>query len=77
MIARVLTGSKQQIAQQVAGLEGEVREAIVFIDEPTGASTQAVPETAEELFREIEPYTTRTLRLDDSREAIYQRMEGE
>jgi hypothetical protein len=46
MTARVLTGSKQQIAQQVVGLEGEVREAIVFVEEPVGTSAQAVPETS-------------------------------
>jgi hypothetical protein len=34
MTARVLTGSKQEIAQKVANLQGEVREAIVFVEEP-------------------------------------------
>lgn len=77
MTARVLTGSKQQIAQQVVGLEGEVREAIVFVEEPMSTSAQAVPETSEELFREMEPYSTKTGAFDDSRAAIYQRMEGE
>jgi hypothetical protein len=77
MTARVLTGSKQQIAQQVVGWEGEVREAIVFVEEPIGTSGQAVPETSEELFREMEPYSTKISPFDDSREAIYQRMEGE
>ena len=77
MTAHVLTGSKQQIAQQVASLEGEVREAIVFVDEPISASAQAVPETVEELFEEMEPYTVKVDQFDDSRQAIYQRMEGE
>lgn len=71
MTARVLTGSKQQIAQQVAHLEGEVREAIVFIEEPIGATTQPLPQSAEELFKEMEPYTVQVADFDDSREGIY------
>jgi hypothetical protein len=35
MTVRIITGSKQQIAEQVARMPGEVREAIVFIDEAT------------------------------------------
>ena len=76
MTVRVLTGSKQEIAQQVASLEGEVREAVVFIEEPAGASKD-VPATVEELFAEMEPYTVKVGDVDDSREAIYTRMEGE
>ena len=61
MTARVITGSKQEIAQKVASLEGEVREAIVFIEEPAGASPSAqdVPATVEEMFKEMEPYTVK------------------
>ena len=77
MTARVLTGSKQEIARQVANLEGDVREAIVFIEEPAGAATQDVPATVEELFKEMEPYTTSIDDFDDSRETIYKRMDGE
>ena len=77
MTTRVLKGSKQEIAQQLANLEGEVREAIVFIEEPVNASAEPVPETVEEMFKEMEPYTTKVGDFDDSREAIYQRMEGE
>jgi len=77
MTARVLKGTKQEIAQQVAALEGEVREAIVFIEEPAGAAAQDVPATVEELFAEMEPYTSKVADFDDSREAIYTRMDGE
>ena len=35
MKARVLTGSKQEIADKVAEIDGDIREAIVFIDEPS------------------------------------------
>lgn len=77
MTVRVLTGSKQQIAQQVASLDGEVRQAIVFLDESTSAPAQSAPETVEELFKEMEPYTVKVGEFDDSREAMYQQLEGE
>lgn len=77
MTARVLTGSKQKIAQQVASMEGEVREAIVFVEESISASTQSVPATVEELFKEMEPYESHAENVDDSREAIYTRQPGE
>jgi hypothetical protein len=77
MTARILTGSKREIAEQVASLNGEVREAIVFVEEPIDASTQPVPETVEELFKEMQPHESHATDADDSREAIYQRLEGE
>ena len=77
MTVRIFTGSKEEIARQVAGLDGEVREAIVFMEEPIGASARDVPETVEEMFREMEPFMTGMGQVDDSREAIYERMEGE
>jgi hypothetical protein len=77
MTARVLTGSKQEIAQQVASLEGEVREAIVFVEEPAGAQTSPMPATVKELFKEMEPYMVEVGDVDDSREAIYTKQPGE
>lgn len=83
MTARVLTGSKQEIAAKLAGIDGEVREAIVFVDEPptppaavpaagaAGIATDADP------FAEMEPYTVATDDVDDSRDSIYSRGEGE
>ena len=69
MTARVLTGSKQEIAQALAGMAGEVREAIVFVEEAAGA--------AADLFAEMEPYAVQLSDFDDSREAIYSREGGE
>lgn len=77
MTARVITGSKEEIARQVASLQGEVREAIVFIEEPSGASTTDVPATVEELFKEMEPYMAHVGDVDYSRDAIYSRKPGE
>jgi hypothetical protein len=79
MTARVIKGSKQQIAQQVADMEGDVREAIVFVEEPAGAVTsEPVPATVEEMFKEMEPYMSHgDGDVDYSREGIYSRKPGE
>ncbi len=76
MKTRVLTGSKQQIAQEVASLEGEVCEAIVFIEEPAGAAPRA-GETVDDMFAEMEPYMPHVGNVDYSRDAIYSRKPGE
>ena len=75
MQAHVLRGTKQQIAEDLARMPGEVREAIVFVEEsvPTGAR---MPE-GEDLFAEMRPYMVDVQDLDDTREAIYRRGEGE
>ncbi len=74
MKAQVLTGSKEEIAETVARLSGEVREAIVFIEEPTDATMGA---SDEDLFAEMEPFTVKAGGADYSREVLYGRMEGE
>ena len=35
MTARVLTGSKQEIADKLVKIDGEIHEAIIFVEEPT------------------------------------------
>ena len=72
MNARVLTGSKKEIAEQLAGLSGDVLEAIVFVEELPGPRA-----TDHNLFAEMEPFTVREADADDSRAAIYQHREGE
>jgi hypothetical protein len=79
MTASVLTGSKQQIAQKVASLEGDVRKAIVFVEESTdprpvgGGDTHAT----EDIFAEMDPHLVHVGNVDDSREALYTRQDGE
>ena len=73
MTVQVLKGSKQEIAEKVAGISGEIHEAIVFIEEPSDAP----PATVEELFAEMEPYMVHVGNANYSREALYTRMEGE
>jgi hypothetical protein len=73
----VLTGSKQEIAEKLARLSGEVREAIVFEEEPETVPGPTTPD-AEDIFAEMRLYLVDVEEdLDDSREAIYTRMEGE
>jgi hypothetical protein len=73
MIAHVLTGSKQEIAESLARIDGDVREAIVFVEEPSAPAADA----NEDIFAEMAPYTVDVGDADCSRESIYTRMEGE
>lgn len=78
MKARVVTGSKQEIAETVARIDGDVREAIVFIQEPSdSAGPGAANGTGGDVFAEMEPFTVRRGDADGSRDSIYRRMEGE
>lgn len=73
MNAQILTGSKREIAERVAGIPGEVREAIVFVEEPSDL-TEASPQ---ELFSSMEPFAAHAGGADYSREVLYSRMEDE
>jgi len=75
MQAHVLRGTKQQIAENLAQMPGEVREAIVFVEEPTPAEAR-MPDR-EDIFAEMRPYMVGVDDLDDAREAVYTRGEGE
>ena len=74
MKAHILTGSKSEIAEFVTRLQGEIREAIVFIEEP---SDSIPPASEEDIFAEMEPFTVKVGSADDSRESLYTRLEGE
>jgi gas vesicle protein len=74
MKAQVVTGSKQEIARTVAQISGEVREAIVFVEEPSDSARQ---DLGQDIFAEMEPFTVRTGGADYSREALYSRMDSE
>jgi hypothetical protein len=74
MKPHILKGSKQEIAETVVRITGEVREAIVFVEEPADRQAQA---PGDDLFAEMEPFTVRAGDADYSREAIYSRNNGE
>lgn len=77
MKTHVLRGSKTQIAENLAKISGEVREAIVFEEEPAPTST-AVADGAPDIFDEMRPYEAQgNSAVDDSREAIYTPLGGE
>jgi hypothetical protein len=76
MKTHVLRGSKQEIAERLVRISGEVREAIVFEEEPATAP-KVDTQDAEDIFAEMRPYMVNVEDIDDSREAIYSRMEGE
>ncbi|HEX3553911.1 MAG TPA: hypothetical protein VIA62_11860 [Thermoanaerobaculia bacterium] len=73
MQAHVLRGTKQQIAENLARMPGEVREAIIFVEEPAAAQ---IPDR-DDIFAEMRPYMVDVEDLDDAREAVYTRGEGE
>lgn len=77
MKMHVLKGSKQEIAEGLARISGEVREAIVFVDEPAPAAPEPRLCDTEDIFAEMRPFMVDVEDVDDSREAIYSRMEGE
>ena len=74
MTAHILTGSRTEIAATMARLEGEIREAIVFVDEPPSSDFAA---SGEDIFAEMEPFTVKAGGADYSRQSLYERMEGE
>jgi len=78
MSARILRGTKQEIADHLTRLSGEVREAIVFVDDTAPHEPAANgPAEADDIFAEMRPFMVEGEGLDDSREAIYSPMEGE
>jgi hypothetical protein len=74
MKTHVLTGSKSEIAETVVRIEGEIREVIVFVEEPSDLIRK---HGEEDIFAEMEPYTVKTGGADYARQALYTRMEGE
>ena len=77
MKTHVLKGSKQEIAENLVRISGEVREAIVFEEEPATTAPMSETRDTEDIFAEMRPFMVDVQDVDDSREAIYTRMEGE
>jgi hypothetical protein len=77
MKTHVLRGSKQEIADRLVRIGGEVCEAIVFEEELTLARPDPAACEPENIFAEMAPFMIDVQNVDDSREAIYTRMEGE
>ena len=76
MKTRVLRGSKQEIAADLVRINGEVREAIVFVEDTASTNVAGSPD-AEDIFVEMRPFMVDAPDLDDSRAAIYTRLASE
>jgi hypothetical protein len=76
MTTHVLRGSKQEIVESIARLSGEVREAIVFVEDPARNNNSETADV-EDIFAEMGPFMVDVSDVDDTRQAIYSRMEGE
>jgi hypothetical protein len=76
MKTHVLRGSKQEIVERLVRISGEVREAIVFEEEPAATPGPGEDDT-QDIFAEMHPFMVDVHDVDDSREAIYTRMDGE
>lgn len=77
MKTHVLKGSKQEIAERLVQIDGEVCEAIVFEHESAPGGADAATHEPEDIFAEMTPFMVDAPSMDDSREAIYSRVEGE
>lgn len=73
MTVQILKGSKQEIAEGVARISGDVCEAIVFIEDPKAPSSDRI----EDVFSEMTPFVVHVGSVDYSRETLYNRVEGE
>lgn len=74
MKTHILKGSKREIAESFARIDGDIREVIVIVDEPSDA---VPPLPGEDIFAEMEPYTVQAGGVDYSRESMYTPTEGE
>lgn len=77
MKTHILRGSKQEIVEGLSQIDGEVREAIVFVEDSAPTASGAGVPGADDLFDEMRPYMIDGDGLDDSRESIYTLLEGE
>ena len=69
MTVRVIRGTKQQIARELADLPGEVSQAIVLIDEPVARPPHV--DSREDPFTEMKDVESTATDVDDAREQIY------
>lgn len=73
-----ITGSKDQIVEQIQRLDGRVLSAVVLVEEPSAVDQPPLADSDfAELMAEMATDTVGVPHADDSREAIYTRMSGE
>ena len=67
MPAHVLRGTKQEIADNLARIPGEIHEAIVFVEEPAKAAQADRTPVADDVFGDMTPYMVDVDNVDDFR----------
>jgi hypothetical protein len=77
MKTHILRGSKQEIAESLVRISGQVREAIVFEEESAPEACETAKDHTEDIFGVMSLFMVDAQDMDDSRERIYTRMEGE
>ncbi len=77
MKTHILKGSKQEIAECLVRISGQVREAIVFEEESVPEASNAATDHSKDIFAEMGPFMVNVQDMDDSREGVYTRMKGE
>jgi hypothetical protein len=77
MTTLILKGSKQEIAKRLVMISGEVREAIVFVEDTKPAASAEGTQDAQDIFAEMRAFMVDAADVDDSRAAVYSRLDGE
>ncbi len=72
MKTHVLTGSRREIEESVARIDGIIHEVIVLVEEPRESESQN-----EDIFAEMAPYAVQAGGADYSRQTLYLPAEGE
>jgi hypothetical protein len=77
---RIVEGSPKEIAEQITQIAGERRVSVLLInDSPSDSASANRPsdDEIEKALADIRALAVRVGHVDDSREAIYTRQEGE
>ncbi len=77
MGANVFSGTKQEIADYLCRIGGELHEATVLVGEAAPMEFAVEMANAKDIFAEMRPFTIDVQVVDDSREVIYSRMAPE
>jgi hypothetical protein len=72
---QVIEGRKDEIVEKIAKLHGQVTRAIIWVDEPVPRPRSSTEVDA--ILAQLNEDTVSVGRVDDSREAIYTRLEDE
>jgi hypothetical protein len=75
MTIQVIEGKKEEIAEKIGKISGQVTRAIVWIEDEGGQAPNLMDVDA--IMAELDRDTVSVGHVDDSREALYTRLENE